>query len=238
MRVIPVLDLKGGLVVRGVAGRREEYRPVISRLTGSALPVDVARAFLSHLGLSELYLADLDAIAGAPPALETFAALHALGCRLWVDAGLRTADQALPLADAGVETLVAGLETLAGPEELARLCDRHGERVVFSLDLKEGKPLGNLSPWAETSPEALARQAVSRGVQRLLVLDLTRVGVGTGTGTEELCRHLATEYPDVELAAGGGVRGPDDLRRLADCGVKAVLVSSALHDGRLMSLSP
>ena len=29
MEVIPVLDLKGGLVVRGVAGRRDEYRPVV-----------------------------------------------------------------------------------------------------------------------------------------------------------------------------------------------------------------
>jgi uncharacterized protein related to proFAR isomerase len=35
------------------------------------------------------------------------------------------------------------------------------------------------------------------------------------------------------VTAGGGVRGPDDLRGLHACGVKAVLVASALHDGRL-----
>ena len=33
MRVIGVLDLKGGVVVRGVAGRRHEYRPIVSPLS-------------------------------------------------------------------------------------------------------------------------------------------------------------------------------------------------------------
>ena len=96
MRILPVLDLKAGQVVHGIAGRRAEYRPIVSRLTASADPRDVAVAFVTQLGLKELYVADLDAIAGAPPALATFAALRALGCALWVDAGLRTAAQAEP----------------------------------------------------------------------------------------------------------------------------------------------
>lgn len=233
MRVVPVLDLKGGQVVRGVGGRREEYRSVVSRLTGSSAPADVATAFRDQFGLSELYVADLDAIAGAGPALETYAALRALGCVLWVDAGLRDAWQAEVLVAAGVEVLVAGLETLAGPQELVRLCERYAERVVFSLDLKEGRPLGDLRGWDAGSAWDVASRAVVLGVRRILVLDLSRVGGGEGTGTEELCRRLVEAYPGVEVAAGGGVRGPDDLRRLRDCGVAAVLVASALHDGRL-----
>jgi phosphoribosylformimino-5-aminoimidazole carboxamide ribotide isomerase len=233
MRIVPVLDLKVGHVVRGVGGRREEYRPVVSRLTDSAAPVDVATAFRDHFGLSELYVADLDAIAGAGPALETYAALRALGCTLWVDAGLRQAVQAEVLIGASVETIVAGLETLAGPEELTRLCERYAERVVFSLDLKEGRPLGDLRGWDAGSAWDVASQAVALGARRLLVLDLARVGGGEGTGTEELCRRLVEASPGVEIAAGGGVCGPDDLRRLREGGIAAVLVASALHDGRL-----
>jgi uncharacterized protein related to proFAR isomerase len=30
MQVIPVIDLKDGVVVHGIAGRREEYRPLVS----------------------------------------------------------------------------------------------------------------------------------------------------------------------------------------------------------------
>jgi phosphoribosylformimino-5-aminoimidazole carboxamide ribotide isomerase len=65
------------------------------------------------------------------------------------------------------------------------------------------------------------------------VLDLARVGEGGGTGTEELCARLASAHPEVELIAGGGVRGIADVRRLGEAGVAAVLVASALHEGRL-----
>jgi phosphoribosylformimino-5-aminoimidazole carboxamide ribotide isomerase len=233
MRIVPVIDLRAGVVVRGVGGRRHEYRPVVSRLTPSSRPADVACAFRDHFGLTELYLADLDAIAGAPPALATYEALLGLGFRLWVDAGLRGPETAGPLAAAGVQGLVAGLETLAGPEALAALCRAFGDRVVFSLDLKGGRPLGDLSVWTGAEPFALAAEAVGLGARRLLVLDLARVGEGGGTGTEDLCRRLSRAYPAVELAAGGGVRGVTDLRRLRDCGVAAALLASALHDGTL-----
>src|SRR6266849_2167487 len=88
MRIVPVLDLMAGQVVHGVGGRRHEYRPVVSRLTASCRPVDVAEAFRAHFGWSALYLADLDAIAGAPQDLGTCAALRKHGFRLWVDAGV------------------------------------------------------------------------------------------------------------------------------------------------------
>jgi phosphoribosylformimino-5-aminoimidazole carboxamide ribotide isomerase len=233
VRVVPVLDLRGGAVVRGVAGPRAEYRPVVSRLTASADPRDVARAFRDHFGLDELYVADLDAIAGHPASLATFEDLRALGFRLWVDAGLRDAAGAGPLLAAGVATVVAGLETLAGPQALAGLVGLCGERLLFSLDLKGGLPLGLPGVWKGDSGWTVAGEAVRLGVRRVLVLDLARVGVGTGTGTEDLCRRLRSGFPSLEVVAGGGVRGPDDLARLRACGVDAVLVASALHDGQL-----
>ena len=70
-------------------------------------------------------------------------------------------------------------------------------------------------------------------MRRLLVLDLQRVGVGSGIGTEDLCSHLISRYSDLELITGGGVRDAADLRRLKDLGIAGVLVASALHDGRL-----
>jgi phosphoribosylformimino-5-aminoimidazole carboxamide ribotide isomerase len=232
MRILPVLDLMNGVVVRGVAGRRADYRPVLSRLTASCHPLDVAAAFRAHFGLTELYVADLDAIAGAAPALSLYTELRAAGFRLWVDAGLRAAD-AGPLVCAGVEGVVAGLETLPGPQALAELCRDWGERIVFSLDLKEGRPLGNLEAWGVADAWSVSAAAVAAGVRRLLVLDLARVGVNAGSGTEEFCARLAATCPGLEVAAGGGVRGRADLERLRAGGVQVVLVASALHDGRL-----
>jgi phosphoribosylformimino-5-aminoimidazole carboxamide ribotide isomerase len=234
MRIVPVLDLMNGQVVRGIAGRRREYRPVVSRLTASSAPRDVARAFADHLGLRELYLADLDAIGGAEPAWGTCAGLREDGFRLWVDAGVRSAGRARQLAAEGVETVVVGLETVAGPDALAEVIQALGARAVFSLDLRDGRPLGELGGWAGAEAWAIASLVVTLGARRLLVLDLARVGVGGGTGTEALCARVAATWPEVELSAGGGVRGPDDLRRLAVCGVRVALVASALHDGALM----
>jgi phosphoribosylformimino-5-aminoimidazole carboxamide ribotide isomerase len=233
MRILPVLDIRSGLVVRGIAGRRQEYAPIRSNLAPSSKISDVAMAFRTHLGLTELYMADLDAIDGRQPDLATFETLRTLGFRLWVDAGLHDVDIAADLVAAGVEKLVFGLETVRGPDALREGIERYGHCVVFSLDLKVGEPLGNRAAWDDGDAWAIADQAVHIGVRQMIVLDLARVGVGSGTGTETLCGRIAGEYPEVEVIAGGGVRDVSDLRRLKELRVRGVLIASALHDGQL-----
>ncbi len=219
---------------RGVGGRRNEYRPIESRLVNSAEPLLVARAFRERFGLNELYVADLDAILGQPPALLLFEQLHRDGFRLWVDAGLRCAADARILAEASVNVFVAGLETIRAPEELRLLCQEHGaERIVFSLDLKAGLCLGNSAAWPSADPVSVVESALAVGATRVLVLDLAQVGSASGTGTADLCHQLARSFPNVRLAAGGGIRGMEDVRFLADCSVETVLVASALHDQRI-----
>ena len=99
--------------------------------------------------------------------------------------------------------------------------------------MNAGRLLGNVAKWRTADAFGVAAQAIDLGVRRVLVLDLARVGVGTGTGTEALCARLTAAFPHVEISAGGGVRGVDDLRLLRNSGVQNVLVASALHDGRL-----
>lgn len=234
MRIIPVLDLMEGEVVRGVAGRREEYRAVQSCLVDSAEPRRVAHALREALGLVEFYVADLDAIAGAEPDLALYGELVRDGFRLLVDAGVRDSVRAMQVAVSGVEGVVVGLETLPRPEVLADVLSELGSRrVVFSLDLRDGQPLGDLSAWRAAEPVDLAREAIGLGVRRLIVLDLARVGVGQGLATEAICRDLRDRDAELEVITGGGVRGGEDLMLLAGAGVDGVLVASALHDGRI-----
>jgi HisA/HisF family protein len=239
MRVIPVLDVMHGEVVRGVGGRRDEYRPIISQLTRSSRPLEVANALASHFGCSEFYVADLDAILGGELDWPLYAALRAQGFRLWVDAGIRRMERTGQLADVGIDRIVVGLETVVGPAELAKMMQAFGERIVFSLDLRQGEPLGDHNAWrAEgvappVDAASIADRAVRLGVRHLLVLDLAHVGCDSGTGTRDLCAYLCARYPDVTISAGGGVRHRGDLEELRNCGVQAALVASALHDGRL-----
>ena len=62
MQIVPVLDLVNGQVVRGIAGRRQEYRPIASALCPNAQPTTLAKSLVGELALREAYVADLDAI--------------------------------------------------------------------------------------------------------------------------------------------------------------------------------
>src|ERR1700687_4163176 len=110
LRVIPVLDLMVGQIVHGVAGQRHLYKPIQSKLTPSCQPLDVALAFREQSHLTEIYLADLDAIAGASPAFPILKELQQAGFRWWVDAGVRNLNQARRLFECGIDTVVVGLE--------------------------------------------------------------------------------------------------------------------------------
>ncbi len=234
MRLLPVIDLMAEDEVGAalVAGRRREYRPIISQICASSKPLEIARAFRTQFGLDAALCPDLDAIAGGDPALAVYSKLRRDGFRLWIDAGVSELKRVRLLADVGVEQIIIGLET-AGPAVLAKACRAFGERIVFSLDLLKGAPLGDAAAWQTLAPEKIVDKAIVMGVRKLIVLDLAQVGLSTGAGTEELCERLRAAHPDLDLIAGGGVGGPEDLSRLRGCGVGMALVASALHDGRL-----
>ncbi len=233
MQILPVLDIKNGCVVRGVAGKREEYLPVESVLAENAEVLTIANAFRSQLGLSKLYVADLDAIQHDAPNDSAYRALTVAGFELVIDAGLRDLDRAAELFNAGASAIIAALETSPGPDHVMGLIDRFGtDRVIFSLDLQHGKPIVATPDWGDTAIE-IARRAIESGVRRLIVLDLAGVGIASGVATLSLCAQLREEFRGLELITGGGVRGADDLRVLSDARIDAVLVASALHDGSI-----
>ena len=62
MRIVPVLDLKGGIVVHARRGQRDAYAPLRSPLVEGCEPVAVARALCAVCRTSTLYVADLDAL--------------------------------------------------------------------------------------------------------------------------------------------------------------------------------
>ena len=233
MNIIPVLDLKNRQIVRGMAGRREIYQPIVSKLTPSVEPLAVANAIRAHFKIARFYLADLDAIAGQSLASDVYDVLQSSGFSLWVDAGVRTCPDAEAVARSGVANIIIGLETLEGFQQWQACVQRFGpNRLVFSLDLYNGKPMKS-NEWNSEDVLGIVDQVMQIGCQRMIVLDVARVGMDGGIGTESVCRQILAKYPQTEVILGGGIRNREDLQQAANAGATGVLIASALHDGRI-----
>jgi phosphoribosylformimino-5-aminoimidazole carboxamide ribotide isomerase len=252
MQLLGVIDLMAGRAVRARGGIRERYGPVgtIGDTAIDGDPLALARLYVDQFGLSTLYAADLDAIAGGRTNRAVMRGLADVA-PVWVDAGISSAESARRLIELGAARAVVGLETLTSFEALSAICAAvGGERVAFSLDLRAGEPVirvppaGPLPAFASgfgaascgtrptLSATDIAARAAGAGAEAIIVIDLARIGSATGPDFDLLSRVRA-EVPGAMLFAGGGVRGVADLSRLADLGCDGALVASALHDGAL-----
>ena len=244
MQVIPVLDIVGGVAVHAKGGDRSKYAPLESDLAPGRVgdPVALIRAFHNTLGVHQCYIADLDAIQGGPiqrTLISELAEFHTgFAGALMVDAGTHLPEAALELLSAGASEVVVGLETLQAFADLAAIAKVVGpSHVVFSLDLRMGSPILHqaMQDKGGASPDALnlADQAIAQGVTTILVLDLGRVGTGSGVDLD-LLHSLRRRLPSgIRLLGGGGVHTREDLERMRDVGCDGALVASAIHTGRL-----
>jgi HisA/HisF family protein len=241
MEIIPVIDLASGIAVHARAGPRAGYAPVRSLLTEGTAgdPLALMRAFRERLGTGSSYVADLDAIQGGPVQGGMLRALAAGDDAILVDAGAHTVEGVLGLIACGVSDVVVGLETLQTFSELAAIVQNVGSsRVIFSLDLRLGRPI--LGPsfhdtgGSVPDPMIMAARAVDAGVGSILVLDVGRVGTGCGVELG-LLEGLRRRFPSIRLLAGGGVLARRDLDRMRSAGCDGALVASAIHSGAITS---
>lgn len=235
MDVVGVIDLRHGRAVHARGGVREAYAPVHVPGDDGAGAGDAAAlaAYYARLGVRALYVADLDAIEGRSPQRGAVEALvspdGAAPLPVWLDAACRAPADVTCVS--GIARLVIGLETLPSLDALAPLVAAAGATpLVLSLDLRHGVAI---TSGAERDPLAIAHAAAGAGVGTILLLDLGRVGAGTGFDTVLLARLRAALPSTVSLAVGGGLAHRRDLEAASDAGCAAVLVASALLDGRL-----
>jgi len=224
MEIIPVIDLKGGIVVHARMGRRELYRPIQTPLARTSDLVDVVRGVMSIYSFQTLYIADLDAIAGHGNNDGTILQVKQAfpQVTLWLDNGIADVDTATEWLQQGLGHLVLGSETQADTAIVCRFSE--DPRVVLSLDFREGEFQG---------PQTLLTQA-HYWPQQVIVMTLDRVGSQLGPDLERL--HTIKAIAEARaIYAAGGIRDAADLRAIANAGIAGALVASSLHDGRITS---
>jgi phosphoribosylformimino-5-aminoimidazole carboxamide ribotide isomerase len=236
MRLIPVLDLLDGQAAHAIKGERAYYKPVKSVLCDTSDPIALSRAFRDRLGLSEVYIADLNAIqnSGAANHREVITALtRDERLNIILDAGIADVATAKAWLGIGVGKVVIGSETLRTWSALQEIASEiELDRRLFSLDLMAGKILSRHPALADMSPVDALQYLYSLGWQEVILLDLKRVGSGMGTD-RSLISDVRKACPDLRLLVGGGINNPEELMELGSLGIRGALVATAFHNGTI-----
>ena len=227
--------------VQARAGDRARYAPVESAL----IPGHARRPRRPHPGLprrpgrtrvlcrrSRRDRGRRNPARSAPPAWRAPAA----PCGLMVDAAVSRPGRRAERPGVGRRPVVVGLETLrtfGGPRRHRRAAAP--ERVVFSLDLRLGRPM--LHPANREAAGADARTDIAERAVAAGARDAAGARCGSGRnrlrGGSEAAGGAPPAVPSERLLAGGGVGGRRDLDRIRDAGCDGVLMATALHAGRV-----
>jgi phosphoribosylformimino-5-aminoimidazole carboxamide ribotide isomerase len=216
MKLIPVIDLKNGVVIHAKQGLREQYQPIKSVLTPNADIYSVLHGFLHLHAFDTFYIADLDAITGQGSHADLIQNVlnDFPNITFWVDVGYQKAQTFLPnyLPVLGSECF-----TDVNFGELANF----NQRFVLSLDYgAKGEMLGAKKLFSQT-------ELWSKNV---IIMTLNRVGSSSGVEID-LLQRFKHDYQQTNFIAAGGVRNVQDIEQLKTIGVQQVLVASALHSG-------
>lgn len=229
IELIPAIDIIDGKCVRLSQG---EYD---SKKIYNENPLEVAKEF-EACGLKRLHVVDLDGAASSHIVNYRTLELLAGHTALAVDfgGGIKT-DEDLRIAfESGAKMVTLGSVAVKSPDLFRKWLAAYGsERIILGADAKGGKIA--VGGWKEESGEELMpflEQYIKEGVSQVLCTDISRDGMLQGPATG-LYREIMQAFPDIHLIASGGVSGTDDIRRLDEAGIPAVVFGKALYEGRI-----
>jgi len=233
LKIIPVIDVRGGTVIHAKEGKRERYEPLRSRLCPTNKPLDVMLC-LYRLGFKEIYLADLDGLSSGRPNLALISNIcRSVGADLMLDAGASSCEDIARLVDCGCRKVVIGTETLSSLDVLEQAINKFGaEKIVCSIDLMKRLLIARSPDIQRMGPLNLLHAIEDIGIREVIALSLDRVGTRLGPDIP-LIEAMALRS-GASIYAGGGIRDMGDLLSLARAGAKGALIATALHTGAIM----
>jgi cyclase len=229
-RVIPCLDVDKGRVVKGVE---------FVNLRDAGDPVELAVRYQDE-GADEIVFLDITA---SHERRETVAALARrcadhLFIPFTIGGGVRSAEDAQAVLDAGADKVSVNSAAVARPELLSEMAQVFGAQcVVLAIDARR-EPDGSYAVYVEGGRRPVGRHAVAwaaegveRGAGEILLTSMDRDG--TEDGYELGLTRAVVDAVDVPVIASGGAGTLDHLvEAVAEGGADAVLCASIFHYGR------
>ena len=229
-RIIPCLDVKDGVVVKGInfEGLKE---------VGDAVQMGVQYA---REGADELVYLDISA---TREGRSTFAQLvrriaRGIDIPFTVGGGIGSVEDAARLLDAGADKISINSSALARPQLISELAGQYGSQfVVVAIDAKkvEGRWLCTTHGGSRFTDRELfdwAREAQERGAGEILFTSMAHDGTKAGYACEVYAR-LASEL-SVPVIASGGAGSVQDIVDVLTIGrADAALAASIFHYGEI-----
>jgi phosphoribosylformimino-5-aminoimidazole carboxamide ribotide isomerase len=227
MEIISAIDIRHGRCVRlyqGDYGKETVY---------AEDPVAVARGW-QEAGTPRLHVVDLDgAREGWPVNADLVSRIvQAVTIPVQVGGGVRDRQAIEGYLETAVDRVILGTAAVKDRDLLAQALDRHGQRIVVSVDAKVG--VVAIEGWREETSVAaveLIANLTELGVRRFIYTDVLRDGTLKGpnfAAAEEVVNAVS-----VPIIYAGGISSIDHLVRLARVGVEGAIVGQALYTGEV-----
>jgi phosphoribosylformimino-5-aminoimidazole carboxamide ribotide isomerase len=226
VKLLPAIDLIDGRAVRLEEGRRD--RVTVFHEQPVALVDELARG-----GADRLHVVDLDgAFAGAPQQHALIREIvRASPIPVEVGGGIRDRAALDAVLALGAQFVVLGTAAVRSPALVEEACRAHPGQVIVAVDARDG--VVAVDGWTASggiTAVELGQRAAAWGAAALLYPDVARDGLHVGPNVE-MTAQLARAV-SCEVIASGGVGSLDDLARLRDAGIAAVVVGRAIYDRR------
>ncbi|MFK7883613.1 MAG: imidazole glycerol phosphate synthase subunit HisF [Phycisphaerales bacterium] len=228
VRVIPCLDVRGGRVVKGVQ---------FQGLRDAGNPAELAARY-EREGADEIVVLDVSATTeDRAAAYDTVDAVRrAVGIPVTVGGGVRTADDAGRLLDAGADRVSVNSAAVVRPELIHEIASRFGVQCcVVAIDAARvsvgGWEVVTNSGTNRTGLDVVAwsKQCALLGAGEILLTSWDRDGTQSGYDLELL--RAVSDAIQIPVVASGGAAGADHMAEACSAGAHAVLAASIFHDG-------
>ena len=227
--IIPAIDIIDGQLVRLQQG---DYN---AKTIYSQNPLDVAKQF-EDVGIKRLHVVDLDgAKANHIVNYKTLEDI-ATNTHLVIDfgGGIKSDEDAEIAFNSGAQFITGGSIAVHRPALFLSWIEKYGaDHVILGADIKDGYIAH--TGWTESSDakwQSFIASYVARGVRRVISTDISRDGMMNGPAVE-LYTDIMEQFPELHVTASGGVSCMNDVKRLDEAGVPAVIVGKAIYEGRI-----
>ena len=229
-RIIPCLDVKDGVVVKGV--NFEGLRAV-----GDAVDMGVR---YSEDGADELVYLDISATAEGRRTFVSLVEKIALGINIpfTVGGGIGSLDDASRLLDAGADKISLNSSAIARPELIGEIAGKYGSQfVVVAIDARrvgEQWLCTTHGGKKQTSVElySWAQEAQSRGAGEILFTSMDHDGTKAGDACEVYAK-LNSLLSIPVIASGGAGNAEHIVQVLTEGRADAALAASIFHFGEI-----